>query len=189
MVGKSHQLVGFVSVYTVAILLPVGHLNTQTIIACVLCITVGSLASDLDSQENKLYTLIPIGQKIFAEVGERAFGRHRSISHSALGVVIFGYLTHWLIYMIPKENGIPHELLWGSFMISFVSHLVADALTRDGIPLLWPIKWRFGFPPLKFLRMKTGGWFELYVVRSLLLLFLIYITYVEWDSVSSIFWK
>jgi inner membrane protein len=187
MVGKSHQLVGFVSAYTVALYLPIGHLNTQSVIAILLAITVGSLTPDLDSQENRLYTLMPVGQRLFAEVGERLFGRHRSISHSIIGVYILGNLSHWLVYMLPKENGIPHDLLWGAYMIALISHLVADALTRDGIPLLWPIKWNFGFPPFKFLRMKTGGWIELYVVRALLVLILIYVTLTRWDIVSIIF--
>jgi inner membrane protein len=187
MVGKSHQLVGFVTVYTVALTMPIGHLNTQTIIAGLLCISLGSLTPDLDSQENKLYTLVPVGQGLLAEIGERLFGRHRSISHSVLGVIIMGYVSHWLIFMIPPENGLALGFLWWAYMISLVSHLFADAVTRDGIPLLWPITWRFGFPPIKFLRMKTGGWVEIFVVRSLLIGFIILLTITYWPELKAIF--
>ncbi len=184
MVGKSHQLVGFVSVYTYAVIMQTPHLNPQTVIAAVLLISLGSLTPDLDSQENKIYQIVPIGQRLFAEVGERAFGRHRSISHSILGVAILWYLSHWLIFMIPEANGFNLQALWLAYVISLISHLFADAITKDGIPLLWPIKFRFGIPPLKFMRMKTGGWTEVFIVRSLLVVWVIYLTVVEWGVVK-----
>jgi inner membrane protein len=183
MVGKSHQMVGFVTVYSYAVLTQTPHLNTQTLIAAALCITLGSLTPDLDSQENKLYTLVPFAQRLFAEVGERAFGKHRSISHSVIGVAIAWYVSHWLIFMIPEANGFNLQALWYAYIFSLISHLVADAVTKDGIPLLWPIKFRFGFPPFAFLRMKTGGWFEIFIVRSVLVLWVIYLSVIEWDAV------
>jgi inner membrane protein len=187
MVGKSHQLVGFASVYSLALLTNAGHLNTQTLIASIFLITLGSLTPDLDSQENKLYTLIPIGHKLFSEIGERAFGKHRSISHSLIGITIFGYVSHFLIYKIPPENGFWLDALWYSYFVSLVSHLVADALTKDGIPLLWPIKWKFGFPPLKGLRMRTGGFVEIFIVRTLILVYLCGLTYFYWPAVKGLF--
>lgn len=177
-------MVGFVTVYTVALVAQTPHLNTQTIIAAAVCITLGSLTPDLDSQENKLYTLVPFAQRLFAEVGERAFGKHRSISHSLIGVAIGWFVSKWLIFMIPVENGFNLQALWIAYMLSLISHLVADSVTKDGIPLLWPINFRFGFPPFKFMRMKTGGWIEIFVVRSLLMLWVIYLTVVKWGAVK-----
>lgn len=187
MVGKTHQLVGFTAVYSLAVFTNIGHLNTQTLIASILLITLGSLTPDLDSQENKLYTLIPFGQKIVAEIGERAFGKHRSISHSLIGIGIFGFLSHFLIYKIPSANGFNLNALWYSYFVSLLAHLVADAVTKEGIPLLWPIPWKFGFPPFKFLRMKTGGFIETFFVRLLLVSFIILLTYWKWDIVLHIF--
>jgi inner membrane protein len=186
MVGKSHQLVGFTTVYAVGLLTYQPYLNTQTLIAALLCISLGSLTPDLDSQENKLYTLVPAGQRIVAEVGERLFGKHRSISHSLLGTVIIGFISHWLIYKIPGANNFNLDVLWYSYFISFLSHLAADAVTIEGIPLLWPIPFKFGIPPVKFLRMKTGGWFEIFIVRTLLAIFILYLTYRYWNELRVI---
>lgn len=33
-------------------------------------------------------------------------------------------------------------------IVGYLSHLVADMLTTAGIPLLWPIRWRFCIPVL-----------------------------------------
>ncbi len=184
MVGKSHQMVGFVTVYTYAIFMQTPHLNPQTLIAAALCITLGSLTPDLDSQENKLYELVPFGSRLFAEVGERAFGKHRSISHSLIGVGIGYFVSRWLIFMIPEANGFDLTALWYAYMLALVSHLASDFITKDGIPLLWPIKFRFGFPPFKFMRMRTGGPIEIYVVRSLLVLWVVYLTVVNWGVVK-----
>ena len=186
MVGKSHQLVGFATVYTVALLTFQPYLNTQTVIAAVLLISLGSLTPDLDSQENKLYTLVPAGQRLFAEVGERVFGKHRTISHSILGTFIIGVLSHWLIYKIPAANNFNLDVLWYSYILSFLSHLAADSVTIEGIPLLWPIPFKFGIPPLKFLRMKTGGGIEIFIVRPLLALWIFYLTFLYWNELRVI---
>ncbi|MDQ3098660.1 MAG: metal-dependent hydrolase [bacterium] len=184
MVGKSHQMVGFATVYTYAVLTQTPYLNTQTLVAALLCITLGSLTPDLDSQENKLYTLLPFGHKVLAEVGERAFGKHRTISHSLIGVTIAWFLSYWLIFMIPVENGFNLTALWYAYMLALISHLFADFVTKDGIPLLWPISFKFGFPPFKFMRMRTGGWIELYIVRSLVVFWVFYLTIVNWNVVK-----
>lgn len=181
MVGRSHQMVGFACVYATALYFSSASFNTQTIVVGILFTTLGSLTPDLDSQENVLYNLVPIGHRAVADVFEKVFGKHRSISHSILGVFVFGYLSSFLIDKIPKENGLDLTALWVAYMISLISHLAADALTTEGIPLLWPVKIRFGFPPFSFLRFKTGGWFEKYVVRSILIVFIFGMTYFFWD--------
>lgn len=187
MIGKTHQLIGFTAVYTGALLYPFGDLNTQTIIASIFLSSIGSLTPDLDNEKNKLYTFIPVLPELFANFGEKLFGKHRSISHSIIGLWILGYISHWLIYKIPVENGLLHEALWYSFFISVIAHVAADAFTKEGVPLLWPLKFKFGVPPFKFLRVKTGSRFELYFVRTVVFIFLGIITYTKWNVLVEIF--
>jgi inner membrane protein len=48
--------------------------------------------------------------------------------------------------------------------VGYLSHLVADALTVDGVPLLWPlVKRRICLLP-SFLAIRTGGVAEYVVV-------------------------
>ena len=53
----------------------------------------------------------------------------------------------------------------------FVSHLIMDTFTKEGVPWLFPIPIRFGIPPFSFLRLKTGGMLEkTFVFPGLILL-------------------
>ncbi len=99
--------------------------------------------------------------------GFRANFGHRGITHSllALGLLVaLGELPlfpwHWL------HLGL--LIGWG-----YASHLLADALTKQGVPLLWPLDRRFGFPPFRLLRLTTGTFTEYAIVAVLTLLCLI----------------
>ncbi len=56
-------------------------------------------------------------------------------------------------------------------MIGVVSHLFMDMFTKEGVPLLLPLPFKFGMPPLRRLRVTTGKWVENIVVFPLLLVF------------------
>lgn len=99
--------------------------------------------------------------------GFRANFGHRGITHSllALGLLVaLGELPffpwHWL------HLGL--LIGWG-----YASHLLADALTKQGVPLLWPLDRRFGFPPFRLLRLTTGTFAEYTLVAALTVLCLI----------------
>ena len=99
--------------------------------------------------------------------GFRANFGHRGVTHSllALGLLVaLGELPffpwHWL--------HLGFLIGWG-----YASHLVADALTKQGVPFLWPLDRRFGFPPFRLLRLTTGQWTEYTLVAVLTVLCLV----------------
>lgn len=186
MTGKTHQLIGFASVYCVALFTGVSGLNTQTFIAAIMLISLGSLTPDLDNEKNRIYTLVPIGQRTLSEVFERVFGKHRSVSHSILGIVILGYISRWLIFQIPEANGFNFDYLWYSFMIALIAHIGADMYTKDGVPLLWPLKITFYGIPFKPLRIRTGSWVEFVVVEGSVLVLIAVMTYLYWSNLTSL---
>jgi membrane-bound metal-dependent hydrolase YbcI (DUF457 family) len=53
-------------------------------------------------------------------------------------------------------HSVDTDLVWWAFMIGMFSHLVMDSFTKEGVPWLLPIPIKFGFPPLKRLRVTTG---------------------------------
>jgi len=67
-------------------------------------------------------------------------------------------------------------------MVGFISHLVMDTFTHDGVPWLFPLHFHFGIPPFQFLRMRTGGIIEKFVVVPLLLIANLYIYYTYYDK-------
>jgi len=72
------------------------------------------------------------------------------------------------------------NMVWWAVMIGYLSHLIMDSLTTEGVPWFFPIPVRLGFPPIKIMRIKTGGLLEKILVFPGLLLinsYLIYINY------------
>src|SRR5690606_22296915 len=78
-------------------------------------------------------------------------------------------------------------IVWSAFMIGVVTHLITDSVTKDGIPLLWPIKWRIGIPPLAALRMRSGKFIENCIVFPGLLIFTGYILFLHQNKVLDFF--
>jgi membrane-bound metal-dependent hydrolase YbcI (DUF457 family) len=110
--------------------------------------------------------------KFFGKIFDKLLGGHRFLSHSILGLALFGYLAHWLLlFLHPIMPRVDIGLVWWSFMIGMGSHLVMDTLTKEGVPWLLPIPVKFGFPPLKEFRITTGKAVETWGVFPLLLIF------------------
>src|SRR5690606_5860825 len=101
---------------------------------------------------------------ILAKIVKPFIGKHRMFSHSLLGMAIFGLLLHYLLIWVNTFVLVDMHIVWWAVMIGFGSHLIADALTKQGIPLFFPLPWEFGIPPIELLRMKTGGFTEKYIV-------------------------
>ncbi len=74
------------------------------------------------------------------------------------------------------------DIVWWAFMIGFLSHLVMDTLTKEGVPWLFPIPIHFGFPPLRFLRLTTGGFVEKSIVFPGLILLTAYVVFVYYGK-------
>ena len=69
--------------------------------------------------------------------------KHRGVMHSLAGCA--GATAG--VALIAEQAALP-------FLLGYATHLVADALTREGIPLLWPARVHFrGF-------LRTGGMVE-----------------------------
>ena len=75
----------------------------------------------------------------------RAVG-HRTLTHSLLGVALFAALVLPLAPLLPG--------LYWALLAGYASHLVADALNKPGVPLLWPMVGRFRLLPGG---MRSGG--------------------------------
>jgi len=109
---------------------------------------LGSLLPDIDHPQSTFGRCIPAVSRAVA----RVFG-HRGITHSFIAVLAFTCL----IFAVGNTfTGLPAALSMG-----YLSHLLADYLTRSGIPLFWPIKIKFHMPLLSF---RGGGPAETIVI-------------------------
>jgi len=172
MTFRTHQTGAYAALLTVVIYMHVGGVSTATAITTLIANVIGALLPDMDQVSNRLWDLLPIGH-LFGKVFGKLFLGHRSLSHSFLGIFLVYKGAMWLIPKLLNSNFVNVEsVVWG-LLVGYGSHLLLDGLTEEGLPLLFPIRWKFGFPPWKKLRIHTGRWAEKWLVFPLLLIYAI----------------
>lgn len=176
MTGRTHDLAGFTALVYAVSTQPLIQMSFGTAIIAFSANMIGALAPDIDQPTAHLYRRMRGGQ-IFSRLISPLFGGHRYISHSIIGVIIFGYITSEILKIASSFLVVNQQVVWWAFMIGFVSHLIMDMFTEEGIPLLFPIPIKFGFPPFRFMRIKTAGIVEKSFIFPGLLLVNAYLIY------------
>ncbi len=143
---------------------------------------IGGLFPDIDQPTSDFWDNFRFGPLV-AKVICPAIGGHRHLSHSLLGLALTGGGLKLLFEALSPLILIDFVPVWWAFMIGVVSHLATDIITKDGLPLLWPLKWRFGIPPIKALRIRAGSFMENLVIFPGLLLYTFYLIYTHQDKV------
>lgn len=104
---------------------------------------LGSLLPDIDHPQSWVGRKLPfLSHPIAALCG------HRGVTHSLLAISVA------LLVMASQPGWMANALALG-----YLSHLAADSLTPSGVPLLWPVKKRFGIG-----LCTTGGPMETLIV-------------------------
>lgn len=171
MTARTHDLAALTALGIVFLVMPERTMTLATAIVAVFANLIGGITPDIDQPTAPLWRNLPVG-KYLGKVFDKLLGGHRFLTHSILGLVLFGYLFHFLlIFLHPILGSVNIGLVWWAFMIGMASHLVMDTLTKEGVPWLLPIPIKFGLPPLKAWRITTGKWVETWVVFPLLLIF------------------
>jgi inner membrane protein len=175
MTSRTHDLIAFGSLLTIAVIFPPDKLNVSTLIICLIGNTVGALIPDMDQATNKLWDMLP-GGNFTGILLRKLMLSHRTISHSILGVFI-AYKLLWIflpIILNPAHIYLNFVIL--SILIGIISHILADSLTKDGVPLFFPFIFKIGFPPFSFLRITTGKFMEKFVVFPSSLVYIFWLT-------------
>lgn len=159
MTARTHDLAAFTALNFVFISSPFFTTNFASLVVAVAANFIGGLAPDLDNSSTHLWKQFR-GGSVIAKILSPLLGGHRLISHSLLGVFLAGVVARFALNLIATILIVDLSPVWWTFMIGYGSHLLADLVTRDGLPLLFPLPWKFGFPPLKRLRIKTGSMVE-----------------------------
>ena len=101
----------------------------------------------------------------------RLLGGHRGFTHSCLGVLLLCLFFATIIVSLPllfilggtlMPSVLLEEIKVGceAIVTGWVLHIIADSLTKGGVPLLWPNPTRYGFPPKAMWRFKVGTVWE-----------------------------
>ena|SRR5260221_7727756 len=179
MTGRTHDLAAFTALSLVLVSQPLPQMSLATGLVAFSANMIGGLVPDIDQPTADLWRRLPAGT-IFGKLLSPILGGHRFISHSILGIILFGWGSSFLLKTMSSVLLVDMSIVWWSFMIGFISHLIMDTFTKEGVPWLFPIPFRFGLPPLKFFRITTGGLLEKsFVFPGLLILngYLVYKNY------------
>jgi inner membrane protein len=186
MTGRTHDMAAFTALAYVALTHPLPEISLATGITAIFANLIGGIAPDIDQPTAPLWRNLPVG-RIFGKVFQAVSGGHRFFSHSLVGIVVFGFAFHFLLIVLhPSFPHLAMPIIWWAFMIGFISHLVMDTFTREGVPWLLPIPIKFGFPPQKVFRVVTGGFIERFIVFPILLLVTVYLSFSHQSTIMTI---
>lgn len=170
MTARTHDLAAFTFLAIATASQPVSQHSLATVLLVLLANQIGGIAPDIDQPTAPFWRNLPIG-RLFGKVFDNLTGGHRFLTHSLLGMVLAGGLFRLLLnFLHPIMLSVDTGLVWWAFMLGMLSHLVMDTFTQEGVPWLLPIPFKFGFPPLRAIRITTGQLAE----KSLFIILLIF---------------
>lgn len=187
MTGKTHQILGLTAGLGYYLISTNPVYSPATLGAVIVGSHLAALVPDIDQPFSKIWDLIPFAGHTAGKIAN-TFLEHRNLTHSIIGFVAVGYLIHLLIFSFPNYWGINHTTLFFACLIAYLSHLLADMFTVEGIPLLFPYQAMMGIPPKPFegIRIQTGKWFENLVIFPAINLILIVLLISDWSKIKLI---
>ena len=123
--------------------------------------TVGSLLPDIDHPNARIskYKVAGVPLLKAASYATSLFVQHRGPTHSLL---VWAALSLGAL-LLAIGPGLPCMAL--AFSLGYLFHIIADGLTRTGVPFLWPFnKDMYGVPPDRKQRFATGSLMEYLVL-------------------------
>lgn len=170
MTARTHDVAALTGLALWVMAVPPGKMTVATGLVAVLANQLGGIAPDIDQPTAPLWRNLPIG-RYFGRIFGALVGGHRFFCHSLLGVGLFAVLSMMLLtFLQPIMPNVEIDFVWGAFLVGVVSHLVMDSLTKEGVPWLLPLPFKFGFPPVRRFRVTTGKGAENFVVLPLLII-------------------
>src|SRR5690349_21436894 len=186
MTGRTHDMAAFTALTVIVVTQAIPHVTLATGITSVVANLLGGIAPDIDQPTAPFWRNLPIGGHV-GRIIDKLLGGHRFLSHSILGVILFAFGFHFLLDVLkPSFPTLNMTIIWWAFMIGFVSHLIMDTITREGVPWLLPIPVKFGIPPMRDFRVETGKFVERFIVFPALLLANGYLYYTHYSFILDI---
>ncbi len=143
MMGHTHLLIGgaaWLGFQAIATMMGHPEISAGVALGGWFVASFAALLPDIDTKNSLASKFFGWPTEFISWVIRKTCGGHRKITHSLLGEAIvlafvWGAVAEW------------HLALWFGLAaaIGWTSHVVADMLTREGCPLLWPLsKYKFG---------------------------------------------
>lgn len=189
MTGKTHRVIGITA--GLAWYLSQASLvyGPATLAAVIGTGYIGALLPDIDQSAGLIWRLIP-GRRIASQV-VNPFLQHRNLTHSLLGIGLIGWGAWILFHHFPAYWGIDTSVVTAVFLIAYASHILADSITVEGVPLLFPYPAMLGFPPHPFqgVRILTDHWFENLIIFPAVNLILLILIWSNWPLLHRVLFR
>src|SRR5580704_10387495 len=112
MTGRTHDLAAITALGVIVLVEPVRTVTLATAIVAVFANLIGGVTPDIDQPTAPLWCNLPVG-KYLGKVFDDLSGGHRFLTHSILGLVIFGFGAHWLlVFLHPIMGSVNYGLVW-----------------------------------------------------------------------------
>jgi len=188
--GKTHQIFGIGVGLAIFLNLAEPTYSPATLAAVLVFSSLGSLLPDLDKASAEFWHSFPVVGHSAGKIVD-PFISHRNITHSVIGTALAAALFYFILESFPDYWGVNTTVVFIVSVASYLSHLLADSFTVEGIPLFWPAKWKFGIPPKPFdgLRIVTGKWFENLIIFPIINITLLLLVINSWPTIKIILFK
>lgn len=142
---------------------------------------LGALVPDVDNARSTLGRRLGIVSRAIQK-----HAGHREVFHSLVGLALTGAVIWGAMVGVAyglSRVGVQltvNDPIGGlaltaliALLIGYVLHLVADSLTLGGVPWLWPSHKRYGLPPRRSWRFRSGSLAEPIVVVAVAVLVIV----------------
>jgi len=182
MTGRTHDLAALTTLTVFVVAQPLIPMTLGTVAFSIGANIVGAIVPDLDQPTARLWRRAVAGEIVGKIVGP-LLGNHRMFSHSLAGLALIGWLVKVVLTYAHGFILVDMNIVWGAFMLGYISHLLADTITKEGVPWFFPVPVRFGFPPIKLLRIETGGIIEKIIIYPGLFILNGYLIFMNYQKV------
>lgn len=154
----------------------------------VVAVMVGALTPDLDQPTANIWRRV-LGARHVGNIFQAFSGGHRHFTHSIIGIVLVGWAVRWGIQHFLHPDIIAEAMIiWRAYMIGYISHPIADTLTDNGVPWLWPLHIQVKIPPgPEEVRVTTDSIVERVLVRGGVIISLVLLIRSHWDILVNLF--
>lgn len=157
-------------------------------VIAIVAVMVGALTPDLDQPTANIWRRV-LGARHLGNIFQSFSGGHRHFTHSILGILAVGYALRWGIHEFLRPELVGEAMvIWRAYMIGYISHPIADTLTDNGVPWLWPLHLQIKIPPgPEELRVTTDSIVERVLVRGGVIISLVLVMRSHWDLFLNLF--
>ncbi len=181
MTGRTHDMAALTALNIVFVSLPLMQMSLATAAAAFFANFIGGLFPDIDQPTSDLWDNFRGGELISKYIC-KLLGGHRHFSHSIVGVICIGALSAFTLQKLSSIVLIDMQIVWLSFMVGVVSHILADMPTKEGVPLFWPMMFKVGIPPFRFMRIRSGFFVEKLLIFPGLIALNAYLLYANYSK-------